>query len=105
MNPLLLQKMKRNAAVIGILLLVPLVLTALNRNPNDGWHWGPEDFIFGFIFPFAAALVYEVVALKVQKRQHRLFLAGVITSFACVCWIELATGGVSRNVANILKAL
>lgn len=105
MNPTLQQKLKRNALIVAVLLLIPAALTLLNKDPNDGWRWGPGDFVFAFIIPFMASALYEVVAMRVQKRQHRLFLAGVITSAVCVLWIEVATDGISRNVLNILKTL
>lgn len=104
MNPVLQSKLKRNALIIAILLLIPLALTLLNTDPNDGWRWkSPGDYVFGFLVPFIGALVYELIVLKVTKNSHRLVVAIAVTLLVCAFWAEMATGGVSRAVANILS--
>ena len=102
MNPVLQKKLKRNSLAIAALLIIPLVLTLLNKDPNDGWRWGPGDFVFAFLVTFFATVVYELIALRITKNHYRLILAGVITLAVCILWVEVATDGVSRAIAQLL---
>jgi hypothetical protein len=93
----------RNAKVIAILLMIPLVFTIRDGNvPNVGWNWSPMDFVFAFTVLFSAGLAYELIKTKLKTSRQRLVLGSAIAFAVCVFWVEMATGGVSRAVSHLL---
>lgn len=94
----------RPAIVTGFILLVPLVMTFLDRGKpaGDGWHWGPGDFIVMGILLFGAGVTYEFLASRVERRSHRAAIGIVIAFLVFVVWVELAVDGASRAVKWLL---
>jgi hypothetical protein len=90
----------RPAIVTGGILLIPLVMTILDRGKpaGDGWHWGPGDFVVMGALLFGAGLTYEFLAGRIDRKAHRV-AAGLAIVFAVLAiWFELAVDGVSRLV-------
>lgn len=90
----------RPAVGTGLILLVPLVMSILDRNkaPGDGWHWDASDFLVMGVLLFGAAFAYELIARKLGKSTHRRILAAAIFLVVVAIWVELAVGGVSQIV-------
>lgn len=97
--------MKKHPAVrpaIGtcLLLLVPLVMTLLDRNEpaGEGWHWDLLDFVVMGALLFGAGLAYELLARRFAARTQRVAIAGLILCAVLAVWVELAVGGVTQLV-------
>ncbi len=95
--------MDRNLAVrpaigTGLLLLVPLVMSMLDRHrpEGDGWHWSPLDFVVMEALVFGAGISYEFIARKLGKKAHKAILGLAILLVVLVIWVELAVGGLSQ---------
>lgn len=91
----------RPAAGTGLLLLVPLVMSILDRNKpeGEGWRWSPLDFVVMGVLLFGAGLTYEFFAHKLDKRAHRLVLGLVVLCVVFAIWVELAVGGISQLIS------
>lgn len=94
----------RPAIATGLLLLVPLVMTALDRAKpaGDGWHWGTLDFVVMGVLLFGAGLAYEYFAARLGSRRHRTILGVALMCAVLAIWIELAVGGISQLVGHAL---
>lgn len=98
--------MKNNVAIrpaigTGALLLIPLVMTFLDRNKQagDGWSWGPGDFLIMGLLLFGAGITYEVVSRRLSSTRNRAAVALFVTGVVLVIWVELAVGGVSQFIS------
>lgn len=91
----------RPAIVTGLILLVPLTMTVVDRNKaaGEGWRWGPGDFLIMGALLFLAGVAYELVARKLPNTAQRLALGLVVAAVVVVVWIELAVGGVSQLIS------
>jgi hypothetical protein len=80
------------------ILLIPFVMTILDRDKpeGDGWRWGPGDFVFMGALLFGAGITYEFLASKTNRKAHRIIIGVVIALSVLAIWIELAVDGVSR---------
>lgn len=88
----------RPAIGTGLVLLVPLVMTIVDRHKpaGEGWRWGPLDFVVMGALLFGAGLGYEYFAPKLGNKSHRATL-GIGILFAVLgIWVELAVGGISQ---------
>lgn len=98
----------RIAAGVGIILLIPLVLTILNPNSHfnggsgGGADWGPGDFLIMGILLFLTGVTIDYAARHITNASHRLFAVGVIVAALLIIWIELAVEGVSQLVQFLL---
>lgn len=88
----------RPAVGTGLLLVVPLVMSILDRNKpeGEGWHWSPLDFVVMGVLLFGAGLTYEFFAHRLNKKAHRLVLGLVVLCVVLAIWVELAVGGISQ---------
>jgi hypothetical protein len=88
----------RPAIGTGLLLLLPAVMSVLDRHKpaGDGWHWGPLDFVAMGLLLFCAGLAWELLAPRFRRAPQRAMLAIVILSLVLGIWTELAVGGISR---------
>jgi predicted membrane-bound spermidine synthase len=93
----------RPAIGTGLLLLIPLVMTLLDRHKADGegWRWGIFDFVVMGGLLFCAGVAYEFVAAKLGRRMHKTGLALSILCVVFAIWAELAVGGISKLVAYL----
>src|SRR5687767_16001976 len=86
----------RPAIVTAGILLIPLVMTILDRAKpaGDGWHWGPGDFVVMGALLFGAGLTYEFLASRMQRKAYRVALGSAIVLAVLAIWFELAVDGV-----------
>jgi hypothetical protein len=83
-----------------LLLLVPLVMSILDRNrpAGDGWHWDALDFLVMGALLFGAGFSYEFIARKLGRKTQRAALGVVILCLVLAVWVELAVDGISQLV-------
>lgn len=89
-----------------LLLLVPLVMSVVDRDrpAGDGWHWDALDFLVMGALLFSAGFSYEFFARKLGNKKRRIALAIVIFCVVFAIWVELAVGGISQLVRFIAGA-
>lgn len=94
----------RPAAVTGLVLLVPLVMTRLDRGKpeGDGWRWSAADFLIMGTLLLSAGLGYEGLARRLRSKVHRAGLALVTLGIVLALWAELAVGAVSQVLGGLL---
>lgn len=93
----------RPAIGTGLLLLIPLVMTLLDRHKADGegWRWGVFDFVVMGGLLFCAGVAFEFIAGKSLRRVHKVMLALSVLCVVFAIWVELAVGGISKLVAYL----
>ncbi len=96
--------MLRPAIVTAGILLIPLVMTILDRGKpvGDGWFWGPGDFVVMGALLFGAGVTYEVLASKTDRRAVRVAVGVAILLAVLAIWVEMAVDGVSRGIRMLL---
>jgi len=90
--------MARPAIGTGLILMIPLVMTFVDRDKaaGDGWRWSPMDFLVMGALLFGAGLAYELLARRVQDTRRRMLVGGAILAVVVVIWTQLAVGAVSQ---------
>ena len=85
-------------------MLIPFVMTILDRNKpeGDGWRWGPGDFVVMGALLFGAGVAYEYLASRMERKAHRIGIGAVIAFFVFLIWVELAVDGVSQMIEWVL---
>lgn len=93
----------RPALGTGLLLLIPLAMTFIDRGKpaGDGWHWDPFDFLIMGALLFGAGTAYELVSRKQNARPQRIVTALAILGVVLLIWTELAVGAVSQLFAYL----
>lgn len=76
---------------VSIATAVVLAVAGLVNILSDEFVWNLADYLVAGALLFAAGLVFELVASKVDKR-HRLIVALTILALVSLIWIELAVG-------------
>lgn len=96
--------MARPAIGTGVILLIPLVMTILDRGKpaGDGWHWGPGDFVVMGALLFGAGVTYEFLASRIDRKAGRVAAGIAILLAVLAVWFELAVDGVSKVTRMIL---
>ena len=96
----------RPAIVTAGILLIPLVMTILDRGkpPGDGWFWGPGDFVVMGALLLGAGVTYEVLASRLERKAYRAAVGVAILLAVLAIWVELAVDGVSRGIRMIFGA-
>jgi hypothetical protein len=91
---------RRPAIVTGGLLLIPLVMTYLDREKplGQGWRWEPMSFVVMGLLLFGAGLVYEVLARRIRARGARAALFLAVAGAVLVIWAQLAVQAVSKGL-------
>jgi hypothetical protein len=95
----------RIALVVGLILLIPLVLTLLNPNaslyggPGGGWDWAPGDFLVMGALLFATGLALDFAVKKLGNPVLRVVACFAIVFALLLIWAELAVDAVSRAIA------
>ena len=94
----------RPAAGTCLLLMIPLVMTILDRDkaPGEGWAWGPFDFLVMGALLFSAGFGYELLSSRVTRRSHRVAAGMTITCLTVAIWAELAVDAVSQLWRHVL---
>ncbi len=88
----------RIAIFVGLILLIPLILTLLNPNAEiyggkgGGWDWMPGDFGVMGILLFGTGLAIDFAARKIGNRTHRVLAIASIVLMLLLIWAELAVG-------------
>ena len=75
-------------AIIGVLLLLPLIAMQFTDEVN----WGIGDFVMAAILLSVAGLACELMLRKVKKPVYRIALCGVMIVVIALVWAELAVG-------------
>lgn len=75
-------------AVVGVLLLIPLVAMQFTNEVN----WSGFDFLVMGVLLLGTGLVCELVLRKVKKRTSRLVVCLTIIGVFILVWMELAVG-------------
>jgi hypothetical protein len=90
-----------------LLLLVPLVMSVVDRNQpaGDGWHWDALDFLVMGALLFGAGLGYELLARKLGCGKQRIALGTAIFCVVFAIWVELAVGGISQLAHFITRSV
>ncbi|MEO6228284.1 MAG: hypothetical protein ABIO61_10590 [Thermomonas sp.] len=90
--------MTRPAIATGLILMIPLLMTYLDRNlaEGDGWRWSPMDFVLLGALLFGAGMAFEYVASRTTQKRHKLLAGIAIFSVVVLIWVELAVDGVSQ---------
>jgi hypothetical protein len=89
-----------------LLLLIPLVMSVVDRDrpAGDGWHWDALDFLVMGALLFSAGFSYEFFARKLGNKKRRIALGIVIFCLVFAIWVELAVGGISQLARFIAGA-
>lgn len=92
----------RPAIGTGLILLIPLVMTYLDRHKaaGDGWHWEPASFIVMGALLLAAGLFYEFIAMRLSRAPHRIAFAVAVAFVVAAIWSELAVNAVSQLIRH-----
>lgn len=90
----------RPAIGTGLILLIPLVMTILDRHKavGEGWRWTPLDFTVMGALLFGAGLTYEFIASKINSKAHKVLLGLAIAFVVLAIWVELAVDGISQLI-------
>jgi len=81
------KRLKYTLAVVGTLLLIPLVVMQF----TDEVAWTIMDFVIMGILLLGAGVLIEVVTRKVKKQNRIVLYVAIFLSFLLV-WAELAVG-------------
>jgi hypothetical protein len=76
------------AAVVALILLIPLIAMQL----SDEWNWGLFDFVFAGTLLFGAGLTYELVAKKGGTIAYRAACGVAIVTALLLVWVNAAVG-------------
>lgn len=90
----------RPAIVTGFILLIPLVMTFIDRAKplGEGWRWGPLDFVVMGGLLFGAGWMFEMLAARTSQRLHKVAIGGAILLGVVLLWAELAVDAVSKGL-------
>lgn len=96
---------RRPAILTGVMLLMPLAMSILDKGKpeGDGWHWGPGDFMVSGVLLFGAGLAYEVLAGRTERKAYRVAIGIAVALVVFAIWFELAVDGVSKAVRMLLS--
>jgi hypothetical protein len=93
----------RPAIGTALVLLIPLVMTIVDRGrpPGDGWDWAPGDFAAMGTLLFVAGVSFELLSKRVGSTLRRVALGGGISIVVLAVWAELAVRAVSQLLGAI----
>jgi protein-S-isoprenylcysteine O-methyltransferase Ste14 len=97
--------LRRPAIGTCLVLLIPLVMTILDRHKpdGDGWRWGPGSFVVMGALLFSAGYLYERLASKLPELAHRVAVGGSIMLAVLAIWSELAVDAVSKSIRLLVS--
>lgn len=95
----------RIAVVVGLILLVPLVLTLLNIHnggvEGGGWYWKPGDFIVMGALLFGTGLAIDFAARKLANPAHRVFAITAIVALLLLIWAGMVANAGERLLEKL----
>lgn len=87
----------RVAIIVGIILLVPLILTIRGGGVEGvGWNWTGSDFVFMGGLLFCAGLAIDYAVRKITQPTTRLITVLAVVFVTLTIWAQLAVGAVSQ---------
>lgn len=93
--------------IVGLILLIPLVLTLINPNARinggsgGGWDWAPGSFFVMGTLLFCTGLAIDFAARKFTNSLYRVTAIIAIVILFLLIWVELAVDGVSTAIKSI----
>ena len=91
------------AALVALLLLIPLVLTIRDGGVEGvGWNWTLFDFVFMGTLLFGASLTYELVSRKMTAHAYRAAVGLAVVAAVLLVWINGAVGIIGDGPVNSL---
>jgi hypothetical protein len=89
------RRMAAWAAVVALILLVPLVAMQF----TDEVKWGLFDFVFAGTVLFGASLTYELVAAKGGTTAYRVAVGVAVATALALVWVNAAVGIIGDDEA------
>jgi hypothetical protein len=69
-----------------------LIIPLLGQLFVDGWNWGPNDFLFAWVFFNLLGLSYTFVITKITNRAGSIVAGVAVIAIFVFVWVMLATG-------------
>ena len=92
----------RIAVVVGVLLLIPLILTIRDGGVEGvGWNWTLGDFVAMGSLLFIAGLAIDFALRRFTTPAYRAVAIIIIVFVFLAVWAELAVDAVSKLIAAI----
>jgi hypothetical protein len=89
----------RIAIAVGLILLIPLILTIRDGAvEGGGWNWTLSDFIVMGTLLFGTGLAIDLAARKLTNPIYRIIAITAIIIALFLIWVELAVEGVSQAI-------
>lgn len=92
-----MESVVRTAAVVGLILLIPVFGNIF----MGGWNWGPMDFVVIGAMLFVAGLAIEFAINKIANPTYRWLAVLAIVAAFLALWAELAVDAVSQVLLYI----
>jgi hypothetical protein len=91
--------MMRMANTIGLVLLIPLLLTLLAL-----WHWRPGAFVLAVVLLAGGArLAYQLLTRKRSNPAYRFAVGVALVTVFLLVWVNAAVGGIlGDDPANMM---
>ncbi len=89
----------RIAAIVGLMLLIPLVLSNVK---GSGWDWGPLDYVVMGMLLFLTGIAIDYAIRKLGVTPKGIVAVCLIVLALAAIWVELAVDGVSQLVAFLI---
>jgi hypothetical protein len=77
----------RVAAIIGLMLLIPLYGEFFIK----GWNWGVGGFVFAFVLLFLAGIAIDAAARKIGNRVVRVLAIAALIAAPAWLWFSIAS--------------
>lgn len=96
----------RVAIVVGLILLIPLVLTLLGSGVDgEGWHWTLGDFIVIGTLLLGTGLAIDFAAKKITNPVYRVFAVVAIVALFLLIWAGMVANVFERLFERLLESL
>lgn len=96
----------RITIVVGLILLVPLVLTLLGSGVDgEGWHWTLGDFIVMGALLFGTGLAIDFAARKITHPVYRVLAVIAIVALFLLIWAGMVANVFERLFERLLESL
>jgi hypothetical protein len=99
------KRLSLRALVIGLLLIIPLVLTFTGSGVDGvGWHWTGFDFLFAFVVLFGSCVAYELISRRAKTTAYKFAVALTVLTCLSIIWTNGAVGiiGDEDNGMNLI---